>query len=63
MRHMGTGTSIRPIASEIGRLIALGKPMPILLDPCRYLDKWGSYGVSKVFVGQALETGNGNGFD
>jgi hypothetical protein len=63
MRHMGTGTYMGPIASKIGKLIALDKSMPMLFTPCRYLDKLGSYGVSKIFVGQALETGNGNGFD
>ena len=43
-------------------MIDIYKAKLMLLAACRNLDNLGSKGVLKVFVGQALETGNGNGF-
>ena len=57
-----SGTSNRPTTTKLGRPIELVEAKPTLSTACRYVDSLGSYGASKIFVGQALQTGNGNGF-
>ena len=58
----GSGTSYRPTTTKLGRPIELVEPKLTQSTACRYVDALGSYGASKIFVGQALQTGNGDRF-
>jgi hypothetical protein len=48
------------MTTKLGRLIELFKPKLILATACRSVNIVGRYGASKIFVGQALQTGNGD---
>ena len=54
-----SGTSNRSTTTNLGGPIELVEAKPTLSTACRYVDSLGSYGASKIFVGQALQTGNG----
>jgi hypothetical protein len=54
------GTSGRPMTTKLGGPIGLVKTKLTLATACRSVNTVGKYGGSKIFVGQALETGNGD---
>ena len=57
-----SSTSVVPMTTKFGRLIELVEAKLTLSTACRYVNLMGRYGASKIFVGQALQTGNGDRF-